>query len=534
MTLRPVAAFGSSEPVPPAVLPVDRPFLIGRSAEADWHIPDPCVSRRHATIGRQGGSWFITDLSSRHGTSINDRRLEPGDPTPIQPGDVIAFGTWRCRCSSAEANPHNTTRFTPTGHGGGSVTAIPRHQLGGVAQRGLDVLMALTAALDGAKSRQQVAQAVVDAVREATGCRRVVLIEPEDGQDLAVLASTTEGTPRVSRSLIEQAARQGLVQLNAADDRVHHGQSIMDLGIRSAICAPVLVDGSPVAFMMLDTRDAEGDVPADAAAFCESVARLAGLSFQRVSAALMAERHRQLESDLEAARRAQEMLSPPTRGTRGGVAYRFESIPGRVVAGDLFDIFQLDPSRTAFFLGDVSGKGVGAAMLMAACQSQLRTQLLSGAHLADAVAAVNADLHQRTEASKFITLVAGIIDAASRQASLVDAGHGLCVITAPERSPERLVANSGIPLGIMEHADFGVLAVDLPPGAALLLFSDGAIEQPDGNGEHHGLAGVLGSLACVIDPGDAVSAVTESVRRHAAGPLADDLTVASLWITDGD
>lgn len=235
-------------------------------------------------------------------------------------------------------------------------------------------------------------------------CRRC---RARSGDELAVLASISEQTPRVSRSLIEQSARLGLVRLVVSDAQNDHAQSVMDLGIRSAICAPVRVDGSPSAFMMIDTRDAEGVVPSDAASFCQSVARLTGLAFQRLNAAIMAERNRQLQADLDAARRAQQLLSPPERGRHGAVSYRFESIPGRVVAGDLFDVFPLDGNRTVFFLGDVSGKGVGSAMLMAACQSQLRTQLLSGVDLPLAMASVNADLHQRTDFGRVLQHHAG-------------------------------------------------------------------------------------------------------------------------------
>ena len=530
LTLRPISSVESGDPVRAVSLPADRPLQIGRSSDADWSIPDPSVSRRHASIERKAEDWFLTDLSSRHGTSVNDRRLDPGVPVPIQDGDIIAFGAWRCRCASGTVRPGVTTSFAPTHGNAESVSAIPAQQLGGVAQRGLEILMELTGGLDDATSRETVAQVAAEAVRSATGCRRVVLVEPDSGAELIVLASTTEEAPRVSRSLIEQASRQGLVQLTVAADQSNQAQSIMELGIRSAICAPITVGGSPTAFMMVDTRDAEGVVPKDAASFCQCVARLVGLAFQRISASTMAERHRQLQADLDAARRAQEMLSPSNSGRHGAVSYRFESIPGRIVAGDLFDIFPLDEGRVGFFLGDVSGKGVGAAMLMAACQSQLRSQLLSGADLGAAMAAVNADLHVRTESSKFVTLIAGIIDATQRIAQLVDAGHGLCVLVPDIGEPARIEATPGFPLGVVESTDYEITSVSISGSASLVLFSDGAVEQPDKAGSQFGIHGVLESLASSAGPDDPVGAIIDGVRAHAAGALADDLTVAALSI----
>lgn len=531
-SLRPISPSESGEPIRAVSLPVDQPFFVGRSAEADWPIPDPTVSRRHASIARRGDAWVITDLTSRHGTRVNGCGLEPDVPVAVQDGDIIEFGSWKCRCVSGSAKPANTTPFVPALGNAASVSAIPARQLGGVAQRGLEVLMGLTAKLEAAESRETVAKAAANAVREATGCRRVVFVEPESETELVVLASTTEDAPRVSRSLIEQASEQGLVQLSVTSGQGDQAQSIMDLGIRSAICAPIMVDGLPTAFMMIDTRDTEGVVPTDAASFCQSVATLAGLAFQRISAASMAERHRQLQTDLDAARRAQELLSPPRQGRHGAIAYRFESIPGRVVAGDLFDIFPLDASRTAFFLGDVSGKGVGAAMLMAACQSQLRTQLLSGTDLAGAMVAVNADLHKRSDASKFVTLAAGVIDADRRTLQLVDAGHGLCVYIAESDEPTRVESTPGFPLGVVDSTEYELTRLELAAGSSLVMFSDGAVEQPDRDGSQYGLDGVLRSLASGSGGDDLVERVLAGVREHAAGPLADDLTVAAVWIVE--
>ena len=141
--LRPITPVESGEMVRPFPLPADRPCLIGRSSEAEWAVQDSSLSRRHATIERKADNWFLTDLSSRHGTSVNNRRLEPGVPVPIQDGDVIAFGGWRCRCTSGSARPGVTTSIAPGLDMAASISAIPAQQLGGVAQRGLDVLMEL-------------------------------------------------------------------------------------------------------------------------------------------------------------------------------------------------------------------------------------------------------------------------------------------------------------------------------------------------------------------------------------------------------
>lgn len=88
-------------------------------------------------------------------------------------------------------------------------------------------------------------------------------------------------------------------------------------------------------------------------------------------------------------------------------------------------------------------------MLMAACQSQLRTPLLYGVKLAVAMAPVNADLRQRSEASKPIIIVCGVIDAQQQMVELVDAGHGFCVLARPRNTPVRVETTPGFPLGVV-------------------------------------------------------------------------------------
>lgn len=526
--LRPVSRLEIDAPVAPLRLDPGASYTVGRSSEADWPILEPSVSRRHAALAFNEGRWFLTDLDSRHGTSVNGQRLAAGKAVPIVVGDQIGFGSWLCRCHAGAARPGATTPFVEVARRQESISAIDTSNLSGVAQRGLEALLVLAGRLDTAASHGDVAEAVVAAVAGATGCRRVVVARIASESELELLASTTEEPPRLSRSLIDAAERNGLVELSVASVPAEQTHSIMELRIRSAICAPIHVGGAAAAFLVLDTRDAETSLPPDAAAFCQSVARLSGLALARIEAAMLAERHRQLEQDLAAARRAQELLSPPRDGSFGRVRWVYESLAGRIVAGDLFDVFPLRDDRIAFFLGDVCGKGVGAALLMATTQSQLRTQLLSGRALPEAVAAVSADLHARTEASKFVTLIAGIVDLEAETLTLVDAGHGLCVVTRPGTAPERLSVPNGFPLGIVEAAEYESCTVPFGSGASIVVFSDGAIEQPCPAGRQFGADAVLRTITEGGPPEGIVRVLTDAVRRHAAAELADDLTVAAI------
>lgn len=472
---------------------------------------------------------MITDLDSRHGTSVNGKRLDGTTPVPLQHGDEISLGIWRCRLHAGGGLPGMTTPFAEGVAPRERISAVDPSRMSGVAQRGLDALLDLSAKLDTAAEVKDVANALAGAVKSAIGCERVVVARPVSTEEIELLASTVSEMPRISRSLMDEAAKKGLVELQVSSVGEDQAQSIMELNIRTAICAPIISGGSPAAFLVLDTRDTERALPPDAAAFCQSVARLAGLAFERIGAAILSERNRQLQGDLDAARRAQELLSPSSTGGHGSVSYVFESIPGRIVAGDLYDFFPLSDSRVAFFLGDVTGKGVGAAMVMAATQSQLRTQLLMGKELGSAISAASMDMFQRSDPSKFVTLVAGIIDTKRGVVQTVDAGHGLCSILPRSGSPRLIETPKGFPLGIVEDTVYEVGEHPFGIGDCLVLYSDGAVEQPCPAGHQFGMGAIHDALSKSDSPQDAVTTLVTAVRDHAKGHLADDLTVASIW-----
>ncbi len=449
---------------------------------------------------------------------------------PLAHGDRIGLGAWLCRFQSALAPQGVTTSLDEESAAHADISVVDASQFAGVAQRRLEALLSLSTELNLAASEDDVASAVVQAVARATGCARVVVARQVSEAEVEVLASTTSEPPQLSQSLIDAAARQGLIELRTMGQHPPQAHSILELNISTAICAPIIAGQTPMAFLVLDSRGAESSLPTDAGAFCQSVAQLAGLTIERLHTADLAARHRQLELDLGAARRAQELLSPSEAGVFGAVSYAFKSIAGRVVAGDLFDIFALSDARTALFLGDVSGKGVGAAVLMAAAQSQLRAYLLAGRPLAEAVTAVNDDLCCRSESEKFVTLFAGVIDAQAETLQIVDAGHGLWILRPKGAAPARLETPNGFPLGVVEHADYEMHEVRFDCGSQIVVFSDGAVEQPDASGAQFGFEAVLRSVARGASPQDVAAALIEDVQTHAGGALADDLTVAAAQL----
>lgn len=525
--LQPLSPAAGDIAVTPFELLEPGPFIAGRSSESDWSVPDQAVSRRHAQFTHHGGDWYISDLGSRHGTRVNGKTLVKGERHPLAAGDLIEFGVWSCRCRAPGAKNFPTTTFDDKPRGGSKVAQVEAAQLDGLAQRRLDALLTVSREFNQAADFAGLATAAVRAIEAATGCSRVVVVEQVAISEFKAVASSSEDVPRLSRTLIEAAHGGQLVELRDSG-AMEQAMSIIDLGIRSAICAPIMVGNSPEAFVYLDTRGSERALSEDAAAFCQSVAQQAGLALERLNNARLAARAAQLEQDLSAARNAQELLMPALTGTLGPVRYGYESHAGRVVAGDLFDIFQLTPTRIAVFLGDVSGKGVGAAVLMASAQSQLKTRLTSGLPLHEAVTLVNRELHARTATSKFVTLLAAIIDLEANQVELVDAGHAHGALVPPGGPAQSFECEPGFPLGMVDDHAYELATRDFAPGSTLVLYSDGVVEQQSPAGKEFGLTAAHGLIQPGDEPAAIAAALVAGVRGHAEGDLDDDLTVAAI------
>lgn len=237
-----------------------------------------------------------------------------------------------------------------------------------------------------------------------------------------------------------------------------------------------------------------------------------------------------LESDLELAAEFQERLIP--RGeisVRGWRAY-IHSEPAGAVGGDFADVIQKpDPGLAHFVVGDVSGKGVAAALFSSHLLALIASSTNGSRPLPEMVASVNRLFTAATPARVFATLVWGTVDASGR-GELVNAGHLPAVIVG--RRGCRRIASSGVPVGIFAGARYEGTPFTLADGEQLVLVTDGITESTDGSDNEYGVEG-LWSLVSAKDlelsPKQAVSRYLEDVERHRGGRAQhDDVTVMVL------
>ena len=533
----------------PITLMPGNPAVLGRSSNVDHQLSDKTISRRHCRIMRRGINWLLTDLESRHGTYLNGIKLAAEQPAPLHDGDLIRVGPWTLRViddADRSTSLPTTNDLATTSH---RVQRVPVRELRSVAQQRLDLLIECAAGINAASSERELGERALAAVTQGTGFRRAAFIrQVSTSGDVQVLAAVTpESTADIeagdtpfmdpakgfsfSRSLISAASNGEIVRMTN-DSNANYGESIIRLGISSALCAPISLGTSVEAYIYLDARDSGDAVAQDAAAFCQAVSRMCGLALANLKRIDLEKHSARMLDEIRAAREAQIRLMPEPTGIIGPFEYAMINTPGSTVAGDLFDVVPLTDTRLAFFLGDVMGKGSGAAILMATIQAGLRASLMHGDAPHEAITHANISACARSGDGEFISLFLGVIDTETGTLEFVDAGHGHWMI-ASEDGARRIECEGGHLLGIEPAATYSTETCPLPVGARVLAYSDGLIEQPNPGGEQFGHDRAEAVLAKTKTPGEDVSALAAALSEHAGTQqYADDLTIASVAVHD--
>lgn len=257
-----------------------------------------------------------------------------------------------------------------------------------------------------------------------------------------------------------------------------------------------------------------------------------GEAVERKQAARDRDRLLGLSRELELARGIQESLVPRVFPQHNCVSVYGSMIPAAQVGGDLFDCFWLDADRLAFTIGDVSGKGIAAALFMAVSRTVLRVAAGKGLAPHECLLEAHQFLHgERRVTSTYVTCFYGILDLATGKLEYSRAGHNPPYLVRGAAA-QPLAAAGGLPLGMLKRVKYDTATVQLAPGDTLLLFTDGITEAMNPRQEMYGeerLAQLLGERAATLAVEDLVRLVTQEATAFAAGaPASDDMTVLGV------
>lgn len=597
-------------PIPNISIEPAKPTVLGRGSACQVILADESVSRRHAQVHFTDGRWFITDLGSRHGTHVNAIQLESNGATTLHSNDLVGIGPWTFRARTGEST--HTSHITTEDRLADAerVERVHERELAAITHNRLNLLMKYAAEIAGVSDEGKLAKAIVGAAIEGTGFPRAAILrdvgpvaDHAPGTELEIICERGPSEPilpgsspqhaiaKFSTSLIK-ASRSGEIAILTADSPMSGG-SIISLGIRTAMCAPISIGGTISTFLYLDARQGESggargvmgglggggggggrgrpsvSVQQDAAAFCQALSKMYALAMGNIRRKELEDRQVQLERELNAARETQRLIMPPEQGYINGVQYAMRMRSGRYVAGDLFDVVDLEGrdelranaplmsgaweavqfgpdgrpilagacegpgGKVAVFLGDVAGKGIAAAILMATAQTHLNASLRALKDPALAVAEVNRFVCSHASKGRFISLWLGIFDPETSEVTFVDAGHGHWLVVSaagPDGLRARKVESEGdLLIGVDREYPYRAERIKLAPGERVVVFSDGVVEQANPEGVLFGLQGAINALkpstGCAAD----VSALFDAVNAYAeTDALQDDTTVASV------
>ncbi len=246
------------------------------------------------------------------------------------------------------------------------------------------------------------------------------------------------------------------------------------------------------------------------------------------------ERLSALQGELQVAARIQQSMLPRTSAVLSGrsdVQIQAEMIAARAVGGDFYDVFPVDNDHLAIVVGDVSGKGVPAALFMSSARTLLRATAAQQLSAGECVTYVNRVLSRDTDPAMFLTLFYGVLELSTGTLECTLGGHNPPIFLPHDGSPRMAEIPSSLIVGALERMTFETHSITLAPGDGLLLYTDGITEAENEAQQEFSEAALLALLAETGNehPPAIANRILEAVRAHAGdAPQSDDITVLAL------
>src|SRR5436190_2740181 len=420
-------------------------FVLGREPKCDLYIPITSVSRQHAQIVRLNERFYIEDLKSRNGTKVNNTqisgRVELKDRDQIQICDFVArfHGTDRRPPLPPELareveEPEVEDEATPVPEA--TISSHSSHLLlEAQPKEKLNALLEISASLSKTLEIGPLLPKIVDSLfhlfKQAD--RGFIILRDDLAGKLITKVmkcrrAADEINDRFSRSIVRMCMENMQALLSddaAADRRFALSQSVADFRIRSVMCAPLGgADGKAFGVIQLDTQDRNKKFTQEDLALLVGVANQASIALENAKLHEESVARERFKRDLELAHQVQLSFLPKKLPEVPGYEFFAHYESAQEVGGDYYGFIPLSDRRLAITLGDVAGKGVPAALLMAKLSSDARFCLLTEAELHHAIAKLNDLLYQFTsEMDRFVTLAAAVLDSERHTVTLLSAGH---------------------------------------------------------------------------------------------------------------
>jgi len=496
--------------------------IMGRHPNCEIVLDNVAVSRYHAQILESHGFYYLEDLHSRNGTLLNGTVIE--GRTELHENDTISICDIQMQFLLDYENPpdfldsaiqqtievnnqslNNNSNVVELGESsdegvldGSSIISqldlnTSSHlRISVKPEVKLHAVLEISQILTRALKLDEVLPRILDGLFKIFGQadQGFIMLQSPERKKLVVKATKArrkadEDSIRISTTIVRQAIMSGAAILSAdavEDDRFKMSESISSLRIRSMMCVPLVSQGGDVlGVIQIATRDIGQQFDKDDLDVLVAIAQQSSLALENAKLHEDLVNQRDIERDLEFAHQIQMGLLPHDRPKFEEYEFFDYYESAQSVGGDYFDYIKLPSGKLVVTLGDVAGKGVPAAILMARLYASARYQVLSNSSADKALAKLNSEICSSGVGLRFITFVMAVLDPNKNTVSLVNAGHMAPLLRKSAEGTVEPVAQelSGMPLGVLKDQEFHVETFKLEKGDTLVFYTDGVTEAMD-------------------------------------------------------
>lgn len=535
-------------------------ITIGRSARNDLCIPDPFASRVHAEVRREGDEYFLQDLGSANGTLYDG--LPVDGTVPLHSGGRIQIGETEIIFDDGTYNSSmGATMITD------NTTSLPEATI--ALASGDRTTSGLLEAIEGARTKPEATptatraakhgdllaliskvgitllasatlnetlEQIVSLVFEAVPADRCLLMmRDEVGAEMRVAVARLRdrvgevGEIRVSRNVMDEVIMRGKSVLTSDaqhDPRFASGTVVLQ-GVRSVLAVPLGVADKVFGIIYADSPIAEGRFTEDHLKVLTTLASVAAIRVENARLVESRLQQERLERELQLASEIQQRFQPTAPPNVPGYELQGISFPCYEIGGDYYDFIKREDGRLVIALGDVSGKGTAAALLMSSLHAAVHAQAGSHDSLVETISAVNRYLADNIPPNRFVTLFYAELDPESGAVSFLNAGHNPPLIVHAAGTVEQL-ASGGLPLGIKRDAEYREGRTQLQGGDVLVIYSDGVTEAASPSGEEFGPTRLYEVVSRNVDASAAGirDRIESALTKFSQGTqAADDITL---------
>jgi pSer/pThr/pTyr-binding forkhead associated (FHA) protein len=517
--------------------------VMGRHPSCQIVLDNAAVSRNHAQILESHGTYYLEDLRSRNGTLLNGKKIQgrtemndrdeirvcevvlrfyqgmPDDseatPVPIPKtlgtpdAEALATGQHQPKRVSVTAaiamSSGEGTKATFDDLGSDSSSIITSLDVKNRAPRiivrpeaKLRAVMEISQNLARSLKTEEVLPKILESLFKIfpQADRGFIVLKDLSTGELQVKSQRTRRdnqaeSVRLSMTILLSAMEKGRAILSedaGADQRFLLSESVTALRIRSVMCAPLVAQsGESLGAIQIDSIDNSTPFAEDDLEVLLSVAAQATLSLENAQLHAAALKQRDYERDLEFATQVQLGFLPNERPQVAGYEFFDFYEAAQRVGGDFFDYVALPDGRVAISVGDVAGKGLPSALLMARICADARACILTKPSPAEALFSLHQSVVSSGSGGRFVTMLLAVLDPQTHSISLVNAGHLPPLLLRADGTVERVGAHEcGLPLGLATDVPFTEKALGISPGELLVLYSDGLTETMDATNEIYG------------------------------------------------